>query len=167
MRTPISKLGAVAGVMREMISGQRATTQSPAYRGNTNLGSYQTAPLTDYRSEHRNLAERIFRAAAAQLRPALVHSYKGSYSFFGDHRKETVAKIIIFEQGVGRVHHDWPIERDGVYVLLRVHGETDKPTVGIAPRHAERFTYQCIGAADADAVVQKIVAAVRPLTRSD
>lgn len=166
MKTPIEKVAVVAGIAREMIEGRdgrpqaKVTTAVSSSQNSSNLGSYQTAPLTDYRSEHRDLAERVFVAAAAQLRSSLAHRYKGSYSFFGSQFRDTVAKIIIFERGLGRMNHDFPIDRDGVYILLRVHGDTDTPTIGVAPTHVERFTYRLVTEADVDAVVKEIVDAV-------
>lgn len=172
----LKKIGLAAGFLKEIIPSARMSTvahdsapvdtfealDTTSDSVHTNVGSYQTAPLSDYRDEHRALAEQVFTTAAAQLPPSLAHAYKGSYSFFEPRFiKETVAKIIIFEHGLGKVNHDWPIDRDGVYILLRIHGASDQPTVGgVAPTHTERFRYILIGEGDVDAAVREILARV-------
>jgi hypothetical protein len=87
--------------------------------------------------------------------------YKGSYSILAKSSGETVAKIIIYQRGLGRENGAWPVLEDGVYVLVRANGETEpliwqaetirsagagQPfdsdlTIGIAPKHERRFAY--------------------------
>jgi hypothetical protein len=73
---------------------------------------------------------------------------------------QTIAKIIVFEQGKGKVNGKWPAHfPDGVYVLVRTSGATairiweihrdelrtpglePSSTIGIAPVHDTRFAY--------------------------
>lgn len=166
--TMTQKVGFLAGVISEMFGCSRLADSlvMPACEPNTyallgdKLASYQNAPLSEYQQEHQSLAEELFAAASARLGPSQFRRWKGSYSFYGLHGKDTLAKIIIFERAHGKVNGDWPIDRDGVYVLFRVYGATEAPTIGVAPAHAERFTYERVEPGDVASAVDRIVVAV-------
>jgi hypothetical protein len=102
--------------------------------------SYQTAPLTSYSKQHQDFAERLYNDLAPRIGLRLSKKYKGSYSFLSKEAGPTAAKIIIYEDGKGKTNGDWPIYRDGVYLLLRCGGN-EKSTIGVAPKHAERFRF--------------------------
>ena len=122
--------------------------------------SYQTAPLTHYDASFRKQADAVFEEMRA-LFGRRAKRYKGSYSILAKTTAETVAKIIIYQRGLGRENGAWPVLEDGVYVLVRTNGEAEpliwqaetlrsagfgRPldpdvTLGIAPRHERRFAY--------------------------
>lgn len=96
--------------------------------------------------------------------------YKGSFSIVAKSSGETVAKIVIYQRGLGRENGIWPVLDDGVYVLVRTGGEVEPliwqagtirsagfgqipdpdVTIGIAPKHARRFAYFRIADPSAD-----------------
>jgi hypothetical protein len=122
--------------------------------------SYQTAPLTHYNASFRKQADAIFEEMRALIGQR-AKRYKGSYSILAKTSADTVAKIIIYQRGLGRENGVWPVLEDGVYVLVRTDGEAEpmiwqaetirsaglgRPldpdvTIGIAPRHERRFAY--------------------------
>jgi hypothetical protein len=122
--------------------------------------SYQTVSLTKYDGALRERAEEVFGSVSEQL-GLKAKRYKGSFSVFSKLSNETVAKIVIYQHGLGRENGEWPSLSDGVYVLVRRNGgawratwegnllrssalyERLNPerTLGIAPKHAERFAY--------------------------
>jgi hypothetical protein len=102
--------------------------------------SYQTAPLTSYGKQHQDFAEKLYNALSPRLGLQLSKKYKGSYSFFLKEAGPTSAKIIIYEDGKGKTNGEWPIYRDGVYLLLRCD-RNEKGTIGVAPKHSERFRF--------------------------
>ncbi len=122
--------------------------------------SYQTAALTHYNASLRQQADAIFEEMRA-LFGRRAKRYKGSYSILAETSAETVAKIVIYQQGTGRENGLFPILEDGVYFLTRI-GAGSEPriweaktirstnseesldpgaTIGIAPRHEKRFAY--------------------------
>jgi hypothetical protein len=110
----------------------------PPYNfGHAALASYQTAPLLHYRQEFQQLAAELFRKTSLLLNKRVSIEYKGSYSFV---LGATVAKIIIYQHRLGRENGYFPQLQDGVYVLLRTTG-SGVNTIGVAPKHNERFTY--------------------------
>ncbi len=121
--------------------------------------SYQPAPLTEYSWAHRQLAQDIFQRACSELGSEQVKAYKGSYSFFFKNDKSTAAKIIIFEVGRGKANGNWPELAGGVYVLVRVSGRIAGETIGVAPKHSERFTYFRASEETVETAVETIVAA--------
>lgn len=118
--------------------------------------SYQTVPLSAYSEQNqraaRQLCEMIARSGARTKR------YKGSYSVFGISSQETVAKIVIYEDGKGKLNGDLHL-LPGVYALIRANGTSGEQnramlaandliaalpssdTIGVAPAHGERFHY--------------------------
>lgn len=118
--------------------------------------SYQTAPLSEYGAQHQQIAEDLFvRISNWGLRTV---KYKGSYSIYMAPSHETAAKIIIFEEGKGRLCGGSHFQA-GVYLLVRANGPAGErntaalaaqsrltafpssDTIGIAPAHRERFRY--------------------------
>jgi hypothetical protein len=122
--------------------------------------SYQTAPLTHYHDSFRKQADAIFEEMRA-LFGQRAKRYKGSYSVLAKASTETVAKIVIYQRGMGRENGVFPILEDGVYFLTRIGAgseprmweaktirstDRDQPLdagamIGIAPRHEKRFAY--------------------------
>ena len=122
--------------------------------------SYQTAPLTHYRAPFRKQADIVFEELHA-LVGQRAKRYKGSYSILAKTGAKTVAKIIIYQRGLGRENGVWPAIEDGVYILVRAKGEVEPliweaetirstisaqvldtdATIGIAPKREQRFAY--------------------------
>jgi hypothetical protein len=102
--------------------------------------SYQTAPLAEYSPALRERAAALFRLVAARVGTAKAKEFKGSFSVIAGSSDATAAKIVIYEAGRGKINGLDPQLADGVYILIRVHG-TAKRTVGVAPKHHERFAY--------------------------
>lgn len=123
---------------------------------NQNRDSYQTAPLSTYSAENQRFAAEFYDKVT-QLGVGSKR-YKGSYSIFGISSSETIAKVVICEEGKGKVNGKWHV-RPGVYVLIRANGglgERNRSilatngllavlpssnTIGVAPAHGERFSY--------------------------
>jgi hypothetical protein len=123
--------------------------------------SYQTIPLTDYRPQFRTLATRLFDLVRQRTAPGKAIEYDGGYSVVAKPNSQTIAKIIVFEKGKGKVNGKWPHHfPDGVYILVRTSGagasrmwnvHRDKlrtlsgldpsETIGVAPKHGTRFAY--------------------------
>ena len=103
------------------------------------MPSYQTAPLSDYQPQYQRLAESLFATIKGRVPSAKAVKYKGSYSFIRKDGK-TMAKIIIIEANRGRKNRDFAVEDDGVYLLKRCD-YAGSETLGVAPKHDERFTY--------------------------
>jgi hypothetical protein len=121
--------------------------------------SYQTAPLSEYSPILRTLAARLFDMVRQRIGVAKTIEYDGSLSVLN--KSQTVAKIIIFEEGKGKMNGRWPsVFPDGVYVLIRTSGNTAarlwdlhrgklhelmgldiSDTMGVAPNHDTRFAY--------------------------
>jgi hypothetical protein len=122
--------------------------------------SYQTAPLVDYPEHLRERAEELFDAVQKRVR-SRAKKHKGSYSVFTNSCSETVAKIVLYKRGLGREFGRWCGLADGIYILVRRNGSTGRAlwktdlllshahtkrldtnhTIGIAPKHNERFNY--------------------------
>jgi len=102
--------------------------------------SYQTAPLSDYSLEYRERAAALFRLVAERVGPARARQHTGSYSVIAAASDATAVKILICEEGKGKINGENPLLADGVYLLVRVHGTTGR-TLGVAPAHHERFAY--------------------------
>lgn len=136
---------------------QRTSDRSPINNlGSEDRHSYQTAPLSAYSGENQRAAEDLYEQIA-QL-GARTKRYKGSYSIFGISLQETVAKIVIYEDGKGKTNGGLHL-RHGIYVLIRANGTAGErnratlaehgllatlpssDTVGVAPAHGERFHY--------------------------
>lgn len=102
--------------------------------------SYQTAPLVDYTPVLVRRAAELFRLVQ-QRAGTKAHKYKGSFSVFARSSDSTAAKIVIYERGKGKVNGRDPLLGDGIYVLIRVSGNGSGRTIGVAPKHDERFAY--------------------------
>jgi hypothetical protein len=118
--------------------------------------SYQTAPLSAYSEENQRTAEVLYEKIARL--GARSRRHKGSFSFFGPSSPETVAKIVIYEDGKGKLNGGLNL-RHGTYLLIRANGTAGEQnraalaengllatlpssdTVGVAPAHGERFHY--------------------------
>jgi hypothetical protein len=118
--------------------------------------SYQTVPLSTYSEENQRVAAEFFHMIIRL--GARTRRHKGSYSVFGRSSQETVAKIVIYEDGKGKLNGALSL-RPGVYALIRANGTAGEQnratlaakgllaalptsdTIGVAPAHAERFHY--------------------------
>lgn len=135
--------------------------EQPTYTGySSGEPSYQTAPLTAYSAALRERAEELFNRVTQRIGHR-AKRYKGSFSIFANTSSETAAKIVIYQRGLGRENGLWPILADGVYVLVRCNGAAGRAiwggqmlrsstyhqqldsrnTLGIAPKHDERFAF--------------------------
>lgn len=142
---------------------QRPSTTRAFSKGLPALdASYQTAPLEQYSPRLQRVAERIFGLLRERISGSQARKHEGSYSIIGTSTKETVAKVVIYEAGLGKRNGLWPDFDDGVHVLVRANGLASKTiwgeivprqepelgarmnrgvTIGIAPRHHRRFAY--------------------------
>ncbi len=169
---------AVAGQGGEAVAGQAANAGIVAASAaapvpestaaDTNPPSYQTASLDEYRREFRERAEELFRRVKHQAPPGKTKRWKGSYSILANAGNVTRGKIVIYEKTKGRMNGDWRPMEDGLYVLVRADDEaseriwqalrSDFPhlgnrfhrevTLGVAPKHHERFAYSRVLPAD-------------------
>ncbi len=139
--------------------------------------SYQTAPLIEYSAFLRHRVEELFDVITRKI-GSKARRYKGSFSVFGNRSKETAAKIVIYQRGLGRENGTWPAISDGVYILVRCNGAVGRAiwdadmlrsnpfhqrlnrnqTLGIAPKHRERFAYFRLGTKDDIEVVGDLLA---------
>lgn len=135
---------------------QHTSNRNPIHDlGSEDRHSYQTAPLSAYSAENQRAAGEFYDKIAVGAR---TKQFKGSYSIFGISSKETVAKVVIYEGGKGKVNGEWH-PRPGVYALIRANGTAGEQnraalaangllaalpssdTIGVAPKHTERFYY--------------------------
>jgi hypothetical protein len=103
--------------------------------------SYQTAPLVDYAVALRERAAELFRRVSERAGPARSRQYKGSFSILAQSSDATAAKIVVYQTGKGKINGTDPLLEDGVYVLIRVPSNAAGRTIGVAPKHDERFAY--------------------------
>ena len=120
--------------------------------------SYQTVPLEEYSSEFLMRADELFRNVQERVPRARCKRKKGSFSFRLKNGS-TAAKILIFENHKGKTSGNWAIDRDGVYVLFRTTDDVQN-TIGVAPRHHERFTYEYVEDGSLDRIVENLRDAV-------
>jgi hypothetical protein len=109
--------------------------------------SYQTAPLGQYSATLTARAAALFHNVAQRLGTARAKQHKGSFSVLAGSRQTTAAKILIYETGRGKMNGTDPLLRDGIYVLIRTGASENSATrtLGIAPKHDERFAYFRLG----------------------
>lgn len=104
--------------------------------------SYQTGPLSDYTAALRERAADLFRRVSERVGSSKAREYKGSFSIFAQSNDSTAAKVLVFEAGKGKINGADPQMEDGVYVLIRVPSHSLRGrTIGVAPKHDERFAY--------------------------
>lgn len=120
------------------------------------MSSYQTGRFSEYSAEFVNVADMLANLVQ-QTGNALVR-YDGSYSIISPNTGETAAKILIYQQGVGRENRrPLALRNEGVYILVRRNGtvgpvirasglqtlsRTDsRDDIGVAPKHDERFGF--------------------------
>lgn len=86
--------------------------------------AYQTAKLAAYAPAYRRVAEEVFRLLNGRVSEARLPRPKGSYSIAPRSTEQRIAKIVIYQRGVGRrIRADlWPGLSDGVYILIRANG---------------------------------------------
>jgi hypothetical protein len=141
---------------------QNAPSRCVELAGNADA-SYQTAPLTVYRDFLQKRAEALFSEVRI-FGGRKARRYDGSYSILARSSGVTAAKIVIYQQGLGRENGVLPFGEDGVYALVRTSDKTGRAiwisgvvqalgfaqrlnpdsTVGIAPRHDRRFAYLAV-----------------------
>ena len=131
--------------------------QDEAVKINVNvleMPSYQTATLEEYNQDFQDLAERLFRETVALVGPDGSKKHQGTYGFPGQDGT-TAANIVIYQRNLGKSNGSFPMIRDGVYVLLRTKlGAAN--TIGLAPKHEERFNYRRITEDDLESAAQEI-----------
>jgi hypothetical protein len=124
--------------------------------------SYQTIPLEEYSQEFQGVARRLFQRVSDIIGTHQSKSYRGSFSILAATSQATVAKVIIYEDGKGKINGNWPDLRDGAYALIRANDEIGdriwnellpdelsaelyhanrRNTIGVAPSHSEQFAY--------------------------
>ena len=103
--------------------------------------SYQTAPLPDYDPFLLDRAATLFRMVARRIGPVRARQHRGSFSFIAASSDLTAAKIVIYELGKGKMNGPDPHLVNGVYVFIRLSGNAIGHTLGVAPKHHERFAY--------------------------
>jgi hypothetical protein len=135
--------------------------------------SYQTAPLTEYLSSFQKRALELFSKIKQRLGEGNAKASKGSFSIVSSAGHHTVAKIIIYENGLGKANGDLRDLSDGVYLLVRASGPVGDRiwnsevaglgrmerarTIGIAPKHAERFAFALVSEQDDDEEIAGIM----------
>ncbi|HWR51215.1 MAG TPA: hypothetical protein VN428_08920 [Bryobacteraceae bacterium] len=126
----------------------------------TRAPSYQSAPLIDYSPVLQRRAEDLFGRIVQHVGPVKALRYKGSYSVISSSGDHTAAKIVIVEDGKGKVNGDSPPLCEGVYVLIRTQpSKARRRTIGLAPKHEERFAYfRFVDGLDLDEVAAFIAA---------
>lgn len=117
--------------------------------------SYQTVPLSDYDPGYQQLAKQLFDRTAALVGRRISRAWRGSYSFQAEDGS-TEAKIIIFQSTLGKQNGDaFPLRKNGVYVLIRA-GASAPDTIGVAPKHDRRFTWEQVDSALLDSAANRI-----------
>jgi hypothetical protein len=124
--------------------------------------SYQTVPLAEYSPRFRTLAFTLFDMVRQRAGTGKAIEYDGSFSVLAKSNSQTIAKIIIFEEGKGKLNGKWAHHfPGGVYILVRTSGTLathiwsihrdrlrtlrgldPSDTIGIAPNHGTRFAYE-------------------------
>jgi hypothetical protein len=115
---------------------------------------YQPACLDECSRELQALAEQVFEKTASLAGQTMSQKGNDGYSF----RSEgggTAARIIIYQRHHGTETGPFPMLHDGVYVLLRTRASAPN-TLGIAPRHEERFNYRRVNEINLDDVAREI-----------
>ena len=107
--------------------------------------SYQTAPLVDYSPALRERATELFRRVEQRV-GSRAKRHKGSFSVIATSSDATAAKIMIYESGKGKMNGPDPELLDGVYVMIRLPGSATGRTIGVAPKHHERFAFFTLAA---------------------
>jgi hypothetical protein len=145
-------------------------TVQPADTVSDRRKTYQTAPLTDYLPEFQTRAWKLFGKIRQSVGENKTKAYKGSFSVVSAVAHQTIAKIIIFENGLGKAHGDFRDFADGVYLLVRVSeavGERiwsanpdslrwmDRESmIGVGHNHTEAFAYRLVsGEEDEDETI--------------
>jgi hypothetical protein len=103
--------------------------------------SHQTAPIAEYNPAFQQTATELFRRICCRVPSGRVNNPDGSFSILGGLRNTTVARILIYEAGKGKINGLDPCLEDGVYVLIRTTGGSRAKTIGVAPWHDTRFAY--------------------------
>ncbi len=125
--------------------------------------SFQTAPLREYSTGFRRVAEQIARLVRNDVPNSQIKQEKGSYSIVASSSQERIAKVVIYEEHLKkRPKGEFPLRNDGVYVLIRTNGRAAvnvweditpielpdlfarmnrEETIAIYPHHNERFAY--------------------------
>src|SRR5438270_1506877 len=125
---------------------------------NEQMSSYQTGRFSEYSTEFVNVADRLANLLQQRQTGKPVARFEGSYSIISPNSGETSAKILIFQQGVGKVNlGPLALHNNGVYILVRRNGTVgpavqasrlamlsridQRDEIGVAPKHAEQFGF--------------------------
>ncbi|HET8889091.1 MAG TPA: hypothetical protein VFQ41_09315 [Candidatus Angelobacter sp.] len=122
------------------------------------MSSYQTGRFAEYSTEFVDVADRLANLLQQRQTAKPIARFEGSYSIISPNTGETSAKILIFQQGVGRENPGpLALRNEGVYILTRRNG-TIGPTIqasgfqmlsrthpvdniGVTPKRDERFGF--------------------------
>jgi hypothetical protein len=111
------------------------------------MAKYQTGRLDDYDPKLQKLAEGLYLDVKKAIGDRIV-KLPGSYSILGAKSEFRAAKIIIYEEGVGRGLRD-ELLRDAVYVLVRANDSAEheiwKGPVSLDPGFEKFFNQMDVG----------------------
>jgi len=122
------------------------------------MSSYQPGRLSEYSAEFIDVAERLLDLLRRQQTGKPVKDFPGSYSIISPNTGETVAKILIYQEGVGSENPGpLALRNDGVYILIRRNGNVGpviqasgfqmlsrthpNEDIGVTPKRDERFGF--------------------------
>ena len=112
----------------------------------------------EYSAEFRNIADTLADHLQQRQTGKPVVRFEGSYSIISPNTGETSAKMLIFQQGVGRENPGpLALRNEGVYILIRCNGAIGPAIqasgfqmlsrmhpvdrIGVTPKRDERFGF--------------------------
>ncbi|HEY6766788.1 MAG TPA: hypothetical protein VI386_18665, partial [Candidatus Sulfotelmatobacter sp.] len=120
-------------------------------------------------SDTLEVARDLLRRVRERDPSTQVKERAGSFSILGKSSKETAAKIVLYDPGIGKPSTTVPFMRNGVYIWIRANGVTGdaiwgdtlplempwifrrmqrNQTLEIAPRNGAKFAYFPVMAGD-------------------
>ena len=146
---------------------------------------YQTGVIERYQSDFIREASRLFELTREQVFPEHVDHhcrvYEGSFSIIATSTDETAAKIVMYQEGIGRWLGNDPDWNRGVYVWVRANDNSGRAfeiaaqdhnfahgwvltrfeqnrAVSVAPNPSEHFYYFRMGAEDDRSRIAQLLA---------
>ena len=92
------------------VAPSSSITRSKGCLSTSGEPSYQTAPLVEYDRTLQKLAASLFKSVKLRVGNK-AKEFKGSYSISSARGSRTAAKIIIYQEGLGKVNGNWPCWR--------------------------------------------------------